>query len=95
MFSIDVPVYESAIRRDLLTVEEKKKYYAKFSMEGLLRGSMKDRSKFYQTMVNAEIFNPNECRDLEDRNPYEGGDDFRTRTSTTKDTGNQDEGETK
>jgi len=95
MFSIDAPTYESAIRRDLLTPEERKKYYAKFSLEALLRGSMKDRSTFYKTMVNAEIFNPNEVRDLEDMNPYDGGDEYRTRTSTTKDSGDADQGDTK
>lgn len=91
MFSIDAPFYEAAIRRDLLTVEERKRYYAKFGMEGLLRGSMKDRAEFYQMMVNAEIYNPNECRELEDRNPYEGGSEYRTRTSTTKDSGKEDQ----
>ena len=95
MFSIDAPFYEAAIRRDLLTVEERKRYYAKFGMEGLLRGSMKDRAEFYQLMVNAEIYNPNECRELEDRNPYDGGDDYRTRTSTTKDSGKTDQETTK
>ena len=95
MFSIDAPMYEAAIRRDLLTPEERKKYYAKFSLGALARGSMKDRSNFYKTMVNAEIFNPNEVRELEDMNPYPGGDEYRTRTSTTKDVGNTDQGDGK
>jgi hypothetical protein len=30
------------------------------------------------------MLNPNEARELEDRNPYAGGDEYRTRTSTVK-----------
>lgn len=86
MLSIDAPMYEACIRRDLLTPVERKQYFAKFNMEALMRGTMKERAQFYKDMVNTEILNPNECRWLEDRNPYEGGDEFRTRTSTTKDT---------
>ncbi|MFH2075816.1 MAG: phage portal protein [Pseudomonadota bacterium] len=84
MFSIDASMYEAAIKRDLMSPEEQKRYYAKFSIEGLLRGSMEVRAKFYQTMVNSEIMNPNECRDLEDMNPYDGGEEYRTRTSSLK-----------
>jgi len=31
--------------------------------------------------------NPNECRELLEMNPYDGGNEYRTRTSTMKDTG--------
>lgn len=75
---------EKAIWRDLLSPEDQQKYFAKFSVGALLRGSMQERAEFYQTLVNTEIMNPNECRDLEDLNPYPGGDDYRTRTSTVK-----------
>lgn len=75
---------EQAIKRDLLTDEEKGHYYPKFSMAGLLRGDMQSRFTAYQIAVNTEIMNPNEVRDLEDWNPYDGGDAYRTRTSTVK-----------
>lgn len=84
MFSIDVGVYESAIRRDLLNPEERQKYYAKFSLNALNRGDFKTRMAGYREGVNAEIFSPNECREWEDLNPYEGGDEYRTRTSSMK-----------
>ncbi len=87
MFSIDVGVYESAIRRDLLTADERRQYYAKFNMNALQRGDFKTRMEGYQIGINAEMMNPNECRELEDLNPYDGGDKYYTRTSTTKDTG--------
>jgi HK97 family phage portal protein len=84
MLSIDAPNYESAIRRDLFTEDEKKKYFAKFEMRGLLRGAFKDQMDGMQTAINAEIMNPNEARDVLDMNPYDGGDEYRTRTSTIK-----------
>ncbi|HUT42740.1 MAG TPA: phage portal protein, partial [Desulfobacterales bacterium] len=84
---------EKAIRRDLLTEEEKKEYYAKFSVQGLLRGDIKTRFEAYAKAIDKEIMNPNEIRDLEDLNPYEGGDEFRTRTSTVKETKEPEEEE--
>jgi len=75
---------EKAVNRDLLSPKDQETYYAKFSVNALLRGSMEERAKFYREMVNAEIMNPNECRALEDLNPYDGGDEFRTRTSTVR-----------
>jgi hypothetical protein len=35
--------------------------------------------------INTEIYSPNEVREFMDMNPYEGGDEYRTRTSTVKD----------
>ena len=75
---------EMAIYRDLLSEEQKKNYFAKFSTGGLLRGDTAARTAYYQGMVNIEAMSPNEVRELEDMNPYEGGDEYRTRTSTVK-----------
>ena len=86
--------YEKAIRRDLLTPQERKKYYAKFNLSGLVRGDFKTRMEGYQIAINAEMMNPNEARDLEDMNSYDGGDEYRTRTSTVKDSGNKNNGTT-
>jgi HK97 family phage portal protein len=76
---------EKASRRDLFDSEEKKIYYAKFRTAALERGNFKERMEGYAIAIDKEIFNPNECRDLEDYNPYSGGEVYRTRTSTTKD----------
>lgn len=78
---------EKAIRRDLMTPEERKRYFVKFSVGGLLRGDFKTRMEGYQTAINTEIMSPNEVRELEDMNPYQGGDEYRTRTSTVKQSG--------
>lgn len=75
---------EQAIKRDLLSDEEKKTYYPKFSMTGLLRGDSAARAAFYRELINAEVINPNEARDLEEMNPYPGGEVYRTRTSSMK-----------
>jgi HK97 family phage portal protein len=88
---------EKAIYRDLLTKEEQSRYYAKFSMAGLLRGDMATRFAAYQTGINACFLSPNEVRSFEEMNNYEGGDSYETRTSTvkqdnnTKDTGTNPE----
>ena len=83
-----------AIYRDLLTEDQKKNYFAKFSTGGLLRGDTAARTAYYSGMVNIEAMNPNEVRELEDMNPYEGGDEYRTRTSSVKEQkGGEDKGE--
>lgn len=81
---------EKSIYRDILTTEEKKKYYVKFNMAGLLRGDQVARANYYQTMVNIEALCPNEVRSAEDLNAYPGGWEYRTRTSTTKQSDNKD-----
>lgn len=48
--------------------------YARFSVEGLLRGDSKQRGEFYQLMWNLGAFSTNEIRALEEQGPVEGGD---------------------
>ncbi|MDD5775516.1 MAG: phage portal protein [Candidatus Omnitrophica bacterium] len=93
MFSIDAASYESAIRRDLLTEAERGRYYAKFNVDALLRGDFLTRMQGLQIGINSEIINPNEARELLDRNPYDGGDVYRTRTSTVKEQGDNKGGQ--
>lgn len=78
---------EKAIYRDLFTEEEKGRYFAKFEMRGLLRGAFKEQMEGLKTAVNTEIMNPNEARAVLDLNPYPGGEEYRTRTSTVKEPG--------
>jgi len=75
---------EKAIYRDLLTPDERKKYYAKFNVSGLQRGAFKDQIEALQTAINCEIIHPNTAREWLDLNPYEGGNEYRTRTSSVK-----------
>jgi len=76
--------FETSIDRDLLTDDEQDTYYTKFNLNSLLRGNITERFAAYQVGINAEVLNPNECRQWEDLNQYEGGDEFRTRTSSLK-----------
>ncbi len=66
--------WEQAIQRDLLDDP----YYAKFTLEALLRADSKTRSEFYKVMVDLGVFSVNEVRELEDRDPIDGGDEYRT-----------------
>lgn len=59
---------EQTIYKDLLTTKERDIYYAKFNMNGLLRGDIASRSTFYHNMRNDGIMNANEIRELEDMN---------------------------
>jgi len=48
--------------------------YAKFSVEGLLRGDSASRLTFYKGMWDIGALSTNEIRALEDRTPVDGGD---------------------
>lgn len=70
--------WESWLNKRLLTAEERDQgYYFKHNINGLLRGSMKDRSEFYKSLYNIGAISPNEVRAWEDLDPYEGGDEYR------------------
>lgn len=55
--------------------------YAQLDMNGLLRGSYKDRMEGYRIGLYAGIFNRNEVRAKEDMAPYNGGDMFMQATA--------------
>jgi HK97 family phage portal protein len=76
---------EKAILRDLIPDNKKRTHYAKFVAQGLQRGSFKEQMESFSTAITKEIMNPNECRELLEMNPYDGGDIYAPRTSTTKD----------
>jgi len=38
----------------------------------------------FSVAIDKEIMNPNECRELLEMNPYDGGNEYRTRTSSMK-----------
>ena len=69
---------ESRVRFQLLAPEERGRYFAKFNVNGLLRGDMTARSAYYTQLINNGMMSPNEARDREDMNPREGGDVYLT-----------------
>lgn len=69
---------EGSANVSLLTPEERSKgFYTKFNVNGLLRGAAKDRGEFYAKMYGVGALSPNDIRELEDMDPYEGGDEYR------------------
>lgn len=69
---------EKRIALQLLSPEERKTYYPKFTVAALLRGDMKARADFYTRQLQNGALSPNEIRELEDLDPREGGDIFLT-----------------
>lgn len=67
---------EQGITKWLLRPEERRRIYAEFSVEGLLRADSAGRSQFYSTMVQNGIMTRNEVRDLENLNKLDGGDEL-------------------
>lgn len=59
---------EQALFRDLLTEQEKKRFYFKFNVTGLLRGDTAARSAFYSAARQNGWISANEIRELEDMN---------------------------
>jgi HK97 family phage portal protein len=69
---------EQSANCNLLTDEELAEgYYTKFTRNALLAMTAKDRGDFYSKLYNIGVLNPNEIRELEDRNPYDGGEKYR------------------
>ena len=70
--------WEQAMVRALLTPDEKKKYFFKFNVDGLLRGDYQSRMNGYATARQNGWMSANDIRELEnlDRIPEEAGGDL-------------------
>ena len=70
--------WEQSIMRRLLTPEEKRTYYVKFNLEGLLRGDYQSRMNGYAIGRQNGWMSANDIRELEnlDRIPAEEGGDL-------------------
>ena len=70
--------WEQAMVRALLTPDEKKKYFFKFNVDGLLRGDYQSRMNGYATARQNGWMSANDIRELEnlDRIPVEQGGDL-------------------
>ena len=69
--------WEQSIQRTLLTPSEKKSYFVKFNVEGLLRGDYQSRMNGYATARQNGWMSANDIRELENLDripPEEGGD---------------------
>ena len=79
--------WEQSMVRSLLTEEEKKRYFIKFNVDGLLRGDYQSRMTGYATARQNGWMSANDIRELEnlDRIPAElGGDLYLINGNMTK-----------
>lgn len=65
---------EQRIWLSLLSDQDRKTHYAKFNVDSLLRGDAKSRAESLAIQLDRGVITPNEWRELDDRNPYDGGD---------------------
>lgn len=69
-------LWEQAIYRDLLTVQERRNYFARFQINGLLRGDIKSRFESYSKALASGWLSVNDVREMEDLNEVDGGDEY-------------------
>jgi HK97 family phage portal protein len=67
---------ELLILTRLIQPHDRKKYFAEFLFDALLRGDTKTRFDAYAKAVGGPIMTPNEARGRENMNPIEGGDEL-------------------
>lgn len=74
---------EESIRKHLLAPGERRLYYARFNLEGLLRADSAGRASYYATLAQNGVMTRNEIRALEDLAPMAGGDALTVQTNLT------------
>lgn len=77
-------LWEGAIRRSLLSADDRKTHYAEFMIDDLVRADLAARMEAYAKAITNGILNPNEARAMENRAPYAGGESFRLPMNTEK-----------
>ena len=86
--------WEHELNRKLLNEEDKGTMYFEFNVDAFLRGDIKTRTEWYSKMIAARVFNPNEVREMENWNAYEGGDKYENpNTSSPKEQAHQEQPE--
>jgi hypothetical protein len=69
-----IELIEQSIRFSLVVQSER--YYPKFNVNAILRMDAKAQADVFAILIENGVLNPNECRDLLDRNPRDGGDKY-------------------
>lgn len=87
--------YEQAIYKCLLSKEERYTYYARFNVDGLLRGDYQSRMQGYAIGRQNGWLSANDIRELEDMNPIEDGDIYLVNGNMVPATGRQAQDEKK
>lgn len=73
--------WECSINYQLIGPRERFNTYAKFNVDSQLRGDIKSRYDAFHIGLTDGFLSVNEVRELEDRNPIEGGDEYRQAAS--------------
>lgn len=75
--------WEGVIRRSLLTPEERAAgYFAEFLVDDLIRADIEKRFAAYAVAIMNGVLNPNECREMENRPAYVGGEVYTRQLNT-------------
>jgi HK97 family phage portal protein len=73
--------FEQALRKRVLTANQRALYSVEFSIDALLRANIKDRFDVYGKAVQNGLKTRNECRQLENDPPIPGGDALTAQTN--------------
>lgn len=76
--------WEGAIRRSLLSAEERQTFFAEFLVDDIVRADLAARMTAYSQAITNGVLNPNEVRAMENRAPYAGGEEFRRPMNTER-----------
>lgn len=70
--------FNEEAKRKLLSMNERRsrKHFFRWFPEAFLRGDIQKRYAAYSQGITGRFLNPNEVREKEDMNPYDGGDEF-------------------
>lgn len=82
--------WEQEISRSLLSEQERTIYFARFNVDGLLRGDYSSRMAGYATARQNGWMSANDIRELEDMNPIEGGDFYLVNGNMTQPKNNEE-----
>lgn len=63
--------------KQLLPEDERQKTKIVFDTDQFTLGEFKERMEGYKAGIESGVLNPNECREIEERNPRDGGDEYR------------------
>lgn len=66
--------WEQQVNKDLLSPTESKVYFVEHLLDAKLRGKTLERMQSYQLGIQNGIYSPNDVLEMENRNPFEGGD---------------------
>jgi HK97 family phage portal protein len=69
-----IELIEQSIRFTLVVQPER--YYPKMNVNAILRMDAKAQADVFAIMIDKGVLNPNECRELLERNPRAGGDEY-------------------